>query len=85
MAKPKAAKVKAKPQQRVPKYNPETMLALWEKGKSIREISETMDPHPSKVFVHRVLTLKYPKQYAQGRKERTTASGSKAPRATGTS
>jgi len=73
MSKAKATKPKAEPKVRVLKYDPTKILSLWEKGKSIREISETMDPHPSRVFVHRVLTLQFPKQYAQGRKERAAA------------
>jgi hypothetical protein len=74
MSKAKATKAKAaEPKARVLKYDPAKILSLWEKGKSIREISETIDPNPSKVFVHRVLTLKFPKEYAQGRKERAAA------------
>jgi hypothetical protein len=72
MSKTRATKL-AQPKQRILKYDPAKILSLWGKGKSIREISETMDPHPSKVFVHRVLTLKFPKQYAEGRKERAAA------------
>jgi len=73
MAKSKAAKpIKAK-KSRVLKYDASEMLKLWEKGLSIRQISETMKPSPSKVFVHRTLTGKFPKQYEQGQKERAAA------------
>jgi hypothetical protein len=60
--KPKADE----PKPRKLKYDPARILALWEKGKSIREIAEAMKPI-SRVFVHRVLTLKFPKQYAKGK------------------
>jgi hypothetical protein len=72
MATPKPAKAKTAPQERKLKYNPATILSHWEKGKSIKEIAEAMKPI-SRVFVHRVLTLKFPKQYAEGRKEREAA------------
>jgi len=72
MAKAKVAKTKAEPQERKLKYNPATILSHWEKGRSIKEIAGAMKPI-SRVFVHRVLTLKFPKQYAEGRKERDAA------------
>jgi hypothetical protein len=70
MAKQKL--VKAAPQERKLKYNTATILSHWEKGKSIKEIAEAMKPI-SRVYVHRVLTLKFPKQYAEGRKVRDAA------------
>jgi len=69
MSKAKASKAEPKP--RKVKYNPERILELWEKGKSIREIAEAMKPI-SRVFVHRTLTTKFPKQYAEGQKQRAT-------------
>jgi hypothetical protein len=72
MAKVKVAKAKVEPQERKLKYNPDTILKHWVAGKSIKEIAEAMRPI-SRVFVHRVLTLKFPKQYAEGRKEREVA------------
>jgi hypothetical protein len=75
MAKQKL--VKTAPPERKLKYNPETILKHWVGGKSIREIAEAMKPI-SRVFVHRVLTLKFPKQYAEGRKEREAAKVKKA-------
>jgi hypothetical protein len=77
MAKAKPAKAKAEPQERKLKYNPETILKHWVAGKSIKEIAEAMKPI-SRVFVHRVLTLKFPKQYAEGRKERESAKAKNA-------
>jgi hypothetical protein len=54
------------------KFDPERVLELWEKGKSIREIAEAMKPI-SRVFVHRVLTTKFPKEYAAGVQSRDKA------------
>jgi hypothetical protein len=54
------------------KYDPNRMLQLWEKGLSIREIAEKMSPI-SRVFVHRTLTTKFAKQYAEGQKQRAAA------------
>jgi hypothetical protein len=54
------------------KYDPNRILKLWTDGKSISEISAAMKPI-SKVFVHRVLTVKFPKQYADGQKARQAA------------
>jgi hypothetical protein len=55
------------------KYDPNEMLKLWEKGLSIRQISETMKPSPSAVFVHRTLTGKFRVQYDAGQKARAAA------------
>jgi hypothetical protein len=66
------AKGQAKGAPRKPKYDQSKILALWDKGKSIAEIAEAMKPI-SKVFVHRVLTTKFPDQYATGQKERAAA------------
>lgn len=63
---------KAKATGRKLKYNPERILKLWEDGKSIREIAETMKPISS-VFVHRTLTTKFRKQYDQGQRNRAAA------------
>jgi len=57
---------------RKPKYDQSKILALWEKGKSIREITEAMKPI-SLVYVHRVLTTKFPKEYEAGQKARHVA------------
>ena len=46
-----------------------TCARLWLAGKSILEISEAMKPI-SRVYVHRVLTTKYPEQYETGQKRR---------------
>jgi hypothetical protein len=70
MSKPKATK--SEPKARKVKYNPERILELWEKGKSIREIAEAMKPI-SRVFVHRVLSLKFPKQYKARQDTRAAA------------
>lgn len=69
MAKPKS---KTKDAPRKTKYDQSKILKLWEDGKSIREISEAMKPI-SKVFVHRVLTMKFPAQYKAGQKARADA------------
>jgi hypothetical protein len=63
---------KAEPTPRKLKYDPDRILQLWEKGKSIREIAEAMKP-VSRVFVHRVLSLKFPKQYKAGQDARAAA------------
>jgi hypothetical protein len=57
--KPKA--VKAPKGKRKP-YDQDRVLKLWECGKSISEIAAEMKPI-STVYVHRVLTTKFPKQY----------------------
>jgi hypothetical protein len=72
MSKSKASKSKAEPKPRTLKYDPAKILSLWEKGLSIREIAEKMSPI-SRVFVHRVLSLKFPDQYADGQKQRAAA------------
>jgi hypothetical protein len=54
---------------RKPKYDQSKVLKLWEAGKSIREIAEALKPI-SRVYVHRLLTTKYPAQYEAGQKER---------------
>ena len=71
MAKSKAPKP-AKGTGRKLKYDPDRILKLWESGKSIREIAEAMKPI-SKVFVHRTLTTKFAKQYADGQAKRKAA------------
>jgi hypothetical protein len=76
MATAKPAKAKTAPQERKLKYNPDTILKHWVAGKSIKEVAEAMKPI-SRVFVHRVLTLKFPTQYAEGRKERDAAKAKK--------
>ena len=57
---------------RVLKYDPNRILKLWTDGKSISEIADAMKPI-SKVYVHRVLTTKFAKQYAEGQKQRAAA------------
>jgi hypothetical protein len=68
----KAKKAATEPTPRTLKYDPAKVLQLWEKGKSIREIAEAMKPI-SRVFVHRTLTTKFAKQYAEGQKQRAAA------------
>jgi hypothetical protein len=68
--KVKTAKGEAKERER--KYDVNKILALWEKGFSIREIAEKLNPI-SKVYTHRVLSVRFPKQYEQGQKQRTAA------------
>jgi hypothetical protein len=53
-------------------YDQERILKLWLDGKSIAEITEAMKPI-SRVYVHRVLTTKYPDQYKAGVKARKAA------------
>jgi hypothetical protein len=69
MATKKAAK---ESKVRVVKYDPAKVLKYWDGGKTISEIAEAMKPI-SKVYVHRVLTTKFAKQYEAGRKEREAA------------
>ena len=69
MATKKAAK---ESKVRVVKYDPNKVLKLWDDGKSISEIANVMKPI-SKVYVHRVLTTKFAKQYTEGQKERSAA------------
>ena len=57
---------------RKPKYDQGSVLKLWEAGKSIREIADTMKPI-SKVFVHRLLSTKFKSQYEAGQKMRAAA------------
>jgi len=71
MSKAKAPKP-AKGTSRKLKYDPDRILKLWESGKSIHEIAEAMKPI-SKVFVHRTLTTKFAKQYADGQAKRKAA------------
>jgi hypothetical protein len=68
----KAAKSKKAPEPRKPKYDQSKILKLWQDGKSIREISEAMK-RLSRVFAHRVLTTKFPKEYEAGTKARKAA------------
>jgi ABC-type glutathione transport system ATPase component len=68
----KKTKVAKETTGRVLKYDPTKILALWEKGKSIKQIAEAMSPI-SLVFVHRTLVTKYPKQYSEGQKARAAA------------
>jgi hypothetical protein len=72
MATKKAAKEAKSMKGRVLKYDPNRVLKLWTDGKSISEIAEVMKPI-SKVFVHRTLTTKFAKQYADGQKARKAA------------
>jgi hypothetical protein len=53
-------------------YDQARVLELWEKGKSIKEISEVMKPI-SRIYVHRILTTKYKAQYEAGVKSRDAA------------
>jgi hypothetical protein len=73
----KAAKSKKAPEPRKPKYDQSKILKLWQDGKSIREIADAMKPI-SRVFTHRVLTTKFPKEYEAGVKARKAASEKKA-------
>jgi hypothetical protein len=67
---PLGAQGEAKERQR--KYDVNKILALWEKGLSIREIAEKLKPI-STVYTHRVLSVRFPKQYEQGQKQRAAA------------
>jgi len=58
---------KSKPKQ--DHYDQGRVLELWQSGKSIREITDAMKPI-SRVYVHRILTTKFPKEYETGRKSR---------------
>lgn len=72
MATKKAAKEAKTTKGRVLKYDPNKVLKLWIDGKSISQIADAMKPI-SKVYVHRVLTTKFSKQYAEGQKQRAAA------------
>jgi hypothetical protein len=72
MATKKAAKETKPTKGRVLKYDPNKVLKLWTDGNSISEIADGMKPI-SKVYVHRVLTTKYPAQYKAGQRERAAA------------
>jgi len=52
-------------------YDQGKVLKLWEAGKSIKQIAESMEM--SRVYAHRVLTTKYPEQYKAGVKARREA------------
>jgi len=75
-SKTKAAKEPKVKKERVLKYDPDRILKLWTDGKSIAQIADIMKPI-SKVFVHRTLTTKFPKQYAEGQKQRAAARGNR--------
>lgn len=62
-------KVEKESKSRAVKYDPAKVLKLWNDGKSISKIADAMKPI-SKVYVHRVLTTKFAKQYAEGQKQR---------------
>lgn len=62
-------KADSKPEERKRKYDVDKVLELWTRGLSIREIAEKMSPI-SRIYVHRVLSTRYPKQYAEGQKQR---------------
>ena len=53
-------------------YDQERILKLWLDGKSIAEITEAMKPI-SRVYVHRVLSTKFTKEYDAGVKARQAA------------
>jgi hypothetical protein len=72
MSKAKAPKPAKEKKGRELKYDPNRILKLWTDGKSIGEIADAMKPI-SKVFVHRTLTTKFAKQYADGQKARQVA------------
>ena len=72
MSKANAPKPAKEKKGRELKYDPNRILKLWIDGKSISEIADAMKPI-SKVFVHRTLTTKFAKQYADGQKERAAA------------
>jgi hypothetical protein len=72
MSKAKASKPTKETKRRELKYDPNRILKLWTEGKSISEIADAMKPI-SKVFVHRTLTTKFAKQYADGQKARKAA------------
>jgi hypothetical protein len=72
MSKAKAPKPAKEKKGRELKYDPNRILKLWIDGKSISEIADAMKPI-SKVFVHRTLTTKFAKQYADGQKARQAA------------
>ena len=52
-------------------YDQGKMLKLWEAGKSIKQIAETVGC--SRVYAHRVLTTKHKPQYVAGVKARREA------------
>jgi hypothetical protein len=72
MIKAKSQKPAKETKGRELKYDPNRILKLWTDGKSIREIADAIKPI-SKVFVHRTLTTKFAKQYADGQKARQAA------------
>jgi hypothetical protein len=65
-------KAEPKAEERKRKYDVEKVLEYWERGLSIREIAEKMSPI-SRIYVHRVLSTRFPKQYEAGQKQRAAA------------
>lgn len=66
------SKAKAKSKPKKEHYDQGRVLDLWQAGKSILEITEAMKPI-SRIYVHRLLSTKFKKEYEAGRKERTAA------------
>jgi hypothetical protein len=62
-------KAEPKAEERKRKYDVDKVLELWTRGLSIREIADKMSPI-SRIYVHRVLSTRFPKQYAEGQKQR---------------
>jgi hypothetical protein len=65
-------KAEPKPEERKRKYDVNKILEHWERGLSISAIAEKMKPI-SRVYTHRVLSLRFPKQYAEGQAKRAAA------------
>ena len=52
-------------------YDQERVLELWEKGKTIKQIAESVGC--SRVYAHRLLSTKFKVQYQEGVKVRRDA------------
>jgi hypothetical protein len=65
-------KTEPKPEERKRKYDVNKVLEHWERGLSILEIAEKMSPI-SRIYVHRVLSTRFPKQSAAGHTPRAAA------------
>jgi hypothetical protein len=65
-------KAEPKAEERKRKYDVDKVLELWTRGLSISAIAEKMAPI-SRVYTHRVLSLRFPKQYAEGQAKRAAA------------
>ena len=69
---PSKKKAEPKTEERKRKYDVDKVLELWTRGLSIREIAEKMSPI-SRIYVHRVLSTRFPKQYKAAQAERAAA------------